>query len=416
MSVVADRLVGRKRYEYKIYSSTGQYITTWDDVANDPSFDTVINGGAVEMDIRLPRKTNNFGEEVDVAFNNEVQLWCFDGDAPNGVKIFSGYITRYDPINDGPTEYVQVYCLGFHTRMQDFVHEDSFGATGIAYNSTQPGTIAKDIINKARLNGLPINWTPQTLEESGTVVSYTFQVNTVQECIDQVLSLSPFGWYWYVDANKNLNLHAKPDAAKHTWTIGKEIFYIQPQKLIENVVNRLYFIGGIPAGQSQALYSKYERPASINTYGLRSMKKTDQRVTLQDTMDTIAKNILDSQQTLEVRTVIRVKDNDFDRENGYDIESILIGDTCKIRNYKNGAGGTSNWDVMSWDIDFWDFNATNLPEITMQIVEIQYQPNFVELTISSKIPDVSKRVEDINRNLVDSIAITAPTNPSIGTS
>src|SRR4051812_29617647 len=111
-----------KRYQYKIYSATGQYITTWTDVVNDPSYHVVINGGFVELDIKLARKTVDFGENSDVLFGNEVQVWCYDGDAPAGVKIFSGYISRYDPRNDGPQEYVMVYCLGYHTRMAQFLH------------------------------------------------------------------------------------------------------------------------------------------------------------------------------------------------------------------------------------------------------------------------------------------------------
>lgn len=406
--------VQRKKYLYKVYSSTGQYISTWTDVINDPAFRVVINGGAVEMDVKLARKTINFGESTDVNFGNEVQLWCYDNDAPAGVKIFSGYISRYDPRNDGPTEYVMVYILGWHTRMAAYVLEDSVGATGITYNSTDPGEIAEDIINKGMTTGLPINWNETTLQKSGTVVSYTFQVNTIQECVDKILELSPFGWYWYVDPDKMLNLHPKQDQAVHTFTLGKEIFYIEPQKRIENIVNRIYFVGGVPEGQDTALYGRYDRPVSIANYGLYAIKKTDERVTLQDTMDTIANSILDAQQDPEIRTVIRVKDNEFSRDFGYNIESIKVGDTCQIRNYQD-AFSASKWDVMSWDIDYWDFNVRNLTELVMQIVEIQYTPNYVELTISSKIPNVSKRVEDVNRNLIDSIVQSAPTNPAIGT-
>lgn len=403
----------RKKYEYKVYSPFGAYIKTWTDVANDPSFRTVINGGSVELTCKLARQTISFGEENDVNFMNEVQLWAFDNDEHAGIKIFSGYISRYEPINDGGIEYVVVHILGYHTRMSAFVHEDSLGTTGIAYNSTDPGTIAEDVINKASLNGSPIGWEESTLQKTGTTVSYTFQANTMQECIDKILELTPAGWYWYVDPDKNLHLHPKSELATHTFTMGKEIFYMQPQKRIENVINRIYFIGGVPDGETQALYGRYERPLSINRYGMQAIKKTDERVKLQSTMDTICNNILDTQNEVEIRTVIRVKDNDYDPENGYDIESIKVGDTCQIRNYGE-AFISSKWDVMYWDIDSWDFNIRNITETIMQIVEIQYTPNWVELTISSKIPNVAKRVEDINRNLVDSIAQTAPANPILG--
>lgn len=404
----------RKRYQYKIYSKEGQFITTWGDVANDPSFTVVINGGFVETAIKLPRLTQSFGEEVDVKFGNEVQIWCFDDDAPSGVKVFSGFISRYDPRTDGPQEYVMVYCLGYHTQMTSYLLESSLGVTGLAYSSMDPGEIAEDIINKAMTAGLPISWNEQTLQKTGTVVSYTFQANTIQEAIDKILELTPSGWYWYVDADKLLHLHPKSEQALHTFTIGKEVFYIEPQKRIENVINRIYFIGGIPIGETEPMYGRYERSASIQAYGMRSVKKTDERVKLQATMDTIAGNILDAQENPELRTVIRVKNNDYDRENGYDIESIRVGDTCQIRNYQD-IDSSSKWDVMDWDVGFWDLNIRNLTETIMQIVEIKYTPNWVELTISSKIPNVSKRIEDINRNLVDTQVADAPDAPFIGT-
>lgn len=403
-----------KRYQYKVYSATGQYITTWTDVSGDPSFQVVINGGFVELDIKLARKTEQFGEEDDVRFGNEVQLICYDDDAPNGVKVFSGYISRYDPRNDGPQEYVMVYVLGWHTTMAQFMLESSIGATGISYNSMDPGKIAEAIIDNGRISGLPISWDEITLQKSGTVVSYNFQVNTIQEAIDQVLTLEPTTWYWHVDANKKLNLHPKAANAIHTLTLGKEIFYIEPQKRTESLVNRVYFVGGVPTGGTDPLYGRYERAGSIQNYGLHALKYTDSRVTVQATMDIVAKNILDNQSEPEIRTIIRVKDNGFDRDFGYDIESIKIGDTCQIRNYQDSES-SSKWDVMNWDEGYWDFNVRNLTETIMQIVEIQYTPNYVELTISSKIPNVSKRVEDLNRNLVDSLVAAAAANPSIGT-
>lgn len=403
----------RKRYEFKIYSDTGVYLKTWTDVINEPSFETVINGGAVELVCNLARKTNLFGEEYDVKFNNELRLWCFDNDSPNGRLLFSGYISRYEPKNDGANDIIEVHFLGYHQRLKDFIFENAQGVTQIALNSLDPGEMAEIILDYVRVNGCPVIWNEQTLQKTGTVSSYTFQFNTAMESIDKILELAPSGWYWYVDSNKRLNLHPKQDEPMHTFTVGKEIFFIDADKRIESVVNRVYFAGGIPSGATEPLYSRYESQTSIQEYGLKSIKKVDQRVTLQSTMDTISNNLLDALKDPEIRCVIRVKDNDYDRDNGYDIESIQIGDTCQVRNYQESLS-SSKWDVMFWDIDFWDYNVRNVTELVMQIVDIKYNPNYVELTISSKIPNIGKRIEDINRNLVDSITVDNPASPTLG--
>lgn len=396
-----------------MYSKEGQYVSTWTDVINEPQFNVVINGGYVQMLVELARQTDDFGEEVDVKFANEVQLWCFDDDTPNGIKIFSGYISQYSPRNDGPQDTIQVYLLGYHQTLKDYMYENSVGETQIPQNSKDPGKIAEDVLNKVNPLGCPVTFTETTLQKTGTVVSYTFQGNTAQEAIDKVLELSPVNWYWYVDADKKLNIHPKQENAIHTFTVGKEVFYLEPAKRIESIVNRIYFTGGTPAGETAPLYSRYEDQTSIQQYGLKSIKKTDQRILLQSTMDTIASNILGALKDIEVRMIVRVKDNDFDPINGYNIENIKIGDTCQIRNYQDSFN-SSKWDVMFWDTDYWDFNLRNLTELVMQIVEINYQPNFVELTVSSKIPNVSKRIEDINRNLIDTITLDNPVSPEIG--
>lgn len=403
----------RKRYEFKIYSAEGVFLTTWTDVINEPSFETVINGGFVELVAQLARKTDDFGEERDVRFGNELQLWCFDNDNPRGQKIFAGYISRYEPKNDGPTDRVDVHFLGYHQRLTDFIYENNVGETLITNTDQDPGEMAEQILDAVAPAGCPVSWSEGTLQKTGTIATYTFQQNTAMEALDKVEAMSPVGWYWYVDANKNFNLHPKQIGAVHTFTIGKEIFYIDADKRVENIVNRIYFTGGVPEGQTQPLYSRYEYQPSIQAYGMRSIKKSDSSIIDQATMDLVANNILEALKDVEIRCVIRVKDNDYDRENGYDIESIKIGDTCQIRNYQDTLAG-SLWDVMTWDDGFWDFNVRNLTEIVMQIVDIKYTPNYVELTISSKIPNISKRIEDINKLLISTIVANNPPSPAIG--
>jgi len=70
-----------KRYYYKIYDTNLKYVTTWStDVISDPTFRTVLNGGAGDLTVMLARKYDNFGENVDVALGNRVELWTADND------------------------------------------------------------------------------------------------------------------------------------------------------------------------------------------------------------------------------------------------------------------------------------------------------------------------------------------------
>jgi hypothetical protein len=399
----------KKHYAYKIYSRTGQFIKDWTDVVNEPHFQTVINAGSTELVVELARRSQSFGEGDDVAFGNELQLWCFDDDAPAGVKIFAGHLDHYVPITQGPRELIRCRFLGFQTELANYIYEDAAGQTQLAHNSTDPGTIAEFIIDRIGAQGARLDWDEASLQKTGTEVSHTFNTASAKEAIDKVLELTPANWFWYVDADKKLHLHPKKTIAEHTVTIGKEIVSIEPQKRIENVINRIYFTGG----GDPPLFRRYERAASIQNYGLHALSKVDQRITLTNTMDTIAENLLDANEDAEIRTIIALKDNSIDRENGYDIESIRIGQTLQVRNYQD-ASTASRWDVMDWDMGNWDFSVANLTETVMQIVALDYAPHRLTVTISSKPPQIAKRIEDINRNLMASLTNNNPSSPAIG--
>jgi hypothetical protein len=175
------------------------------------------------------------------------------------------------------------------------------------------------------------------------------------------------------------------------------------------VINRIYFTGG----GDPPLFRRYNRAASTQNYGMHAVSKVDQRITLAATMDTIAENLLDANEDAEIRTTITIKDNSLDRENGYDIESIRIGQTLQVRNYQD-ASSASRWEVMDWDMGHWDFSVANLTETVMQIVALDYTPGLLTVTISSKPPHIAKRIEDINRNLMASLTNDNPSGPAIG--
>ena len=99
----------QKLYLYKVYDSSGNFLTTWNDVVNEPTFSQSINYGNGEMTVELARTTKDFGETDDVAYNNEVKVYCFDRDTGStGILVYDGYIAKYNPIVDGHQEKIEV--------------------------------------------------------------------------------------------------------------------------------------------------------------------------------------------------------------------------------------------------------------------------------------------------------------------
>lgn len=396
-----------KRYQYKIYSKDGIFIKEWGDIIDDPMFSSYINGGLGEMTIKLARGVSDFGENEDVKIMNELRVFCYDKDNTDGVLIYTGYLSNYEPVVDGSKEYINCHFLGYQTELKNIIYENADGETEITHNSKDPSIIMRDILDKASIQGSKITYTTDSLPPTGNIVSYTFNTQNCLEAVEKCLELSPEEWYWYVDTDKNLYMKARRPFALHTFTIGKEIIYIAPEKRVENVINVIYFTGG----GEPPLYRKYLRQNSIGSYGIRAIRKIDSRITLTSTMDTIASRILDANENPEIRIRLRVVDNNFDM-NGYDIESVKVGDTCQIRNYLLPKY-SSRWDVMKWNQDYWGYSIINLTETVMSIMAINYRPDYIELEISSKLPFLSRRIEDINRNLEAFETKNNPTSPTL---
>jgi len=398
-----------KRYVYKIFDGES-FVKSWaDEVLNDPSFRNAINSGPGELIIRLARTYDNFGEDIDVKLNNRVELWVYDREQPDGRLLYRGFISGYRPVLEGNREYVEVTCLSYVYQFSTYMLRDDSGDTKLAYYSADPSDILKNIIDNYRLDGGSINYTATSIETTGTTVTYIYNSSTVREAIDKVIELCPEGWYWYIDSAAIIHLKARHGTADHTFTIGRHLTSMETWRRAEDIVNRIYFTGGgVPP-----LYRVYSSSASITSYGLHASHEVDGRVTVTETADTISNKILLAKKDPEIRTSITLLDtNGEDVNKGYDIESIQPGDTCNILNIRGNVKVYTVWDSAIWDTDVWDQTlATTAADIT-QILTVEYSPDSMVIEASSRTPEIAKRIEDINRNLITDETVDVPATPT----
>lgn len=430
----------RKRYYYKVYDVNQKYITTWStDVISDPNFRTVLNGGSGELLIDLARKHDNFGEGNDVALMNRVELWVADNDnLANNIttvqwdvskwdvdfwdnplysfrKIYSGYISAYAPTlgdgsSEGEKEYIEVTCLGFVTEASYKIVSDLSGNTNFTLSAMDPSSMMKKIIDYYRADGnTNINYLGSSIQTTGLTATYVFNEMTLQECIDAIISITPAGWYWYIDPNGTLFMKKASISADHSLVIGRDTGYLASNKRVENVVNSLYIIGG----GSPPLYNWYKRSASISSYGLFEQKLQDGLVTDNATADLMAKRILDTYQLPETRAVINVIDNNGENSGqGQDIESFSVGDTVQIKNLSYGSKSVSLWDKAVYDTDVWDQTFQFTLASILTIVSIDYYPTYIQIEVSSRLPEITKRIETISKILDNQVQNGIPIAPS----
>lgn len=402
-----------KKYDYRVYDgTTGTYVGSWSsDLISEPNFRTIINGGPGELVVQLRRPIDDFGEGVDISLNNKVELWCADRDIPSGMLLYAGTISGYRPILDGHKEYLEVTLLHDVAQLAQIFLRNPDLSTTLTETLTDPSQIFKDIIDRYRSDGGRIFYSGSSVDNTNTAVTYTFQTMLVSDAITRSIELTPFDWYYRIDPDNTFHLHnSNFAAADHTLYIGKHINYMETWRRSEDIVNRVYFIGG----GSPKMYRQYSNTGSIATYGLRTVLYSDYRVTDANTADVVAAHIINAKKDPEIRTTLKILDNNgLDARKGYDIESFKVGQTLRIFGLKSAGRTTSLWDNMTWDQDVWDQTIAAAATDVLQIQSITYDPEMVTIEASSRVPVIAKRIEDLNKKLQDLQVVDTPVSPTL---
>lgn len=220
-----------KQYFCKIFDINGYYIKSWSDASFD-GFTQNINGGLGQCNIKLARKFDDFGEGNDVKLGNEVQIWVSDKDSGSmGRKIYSGFISKYEPFLDGIKEGVTITCLGYSAHLSHYPLMDSSSSYTKAFSSLDCSAIMKGLIDNYRLfypysggqkTGFHrINYTESSTGSinmnTGNVISYTFANNTIYEAIEKIRQFAPANWWWYIGADNLLQFKEKPKQPTHNF-------------------------------------------------------------------------------------------------------------------------------------------------------------------------------------------------------
>lgn len=240
--------------------------------------------------------------------------------------------------------------------------------TTVAYNSMDPSDIARTIINFARAQGAKVNYTADSIQDTGTEVSITFQTNTVAEALEKVVELCPTDWYWTLDPGTNIyslkTLTAEP---VRKFTNKGDIVNLRLRKSLAKLLNQVYFSGG----GTPALFRKTTDIASRTTWRKALSKLSDSRVTDDDTAAIISQAQIDRYKDPVYIATVTVGS-----QHPEAIENIELGEKVGFLNYGNF-----------------------IDDIELQIAAITYNADTVSCDLGVILPKVTKRIEDIKRNL-----------------
>lgn len=119
------------------------------------------------------------------------------------------------------------------------------GDTLVTMFSEDPSQMFKNIVDFGASKGSMVKYLENSITPSNTIVSSKFNMQTLKESLDAIISYTPTDWYWYIDqSDLTLYLNERSEEVSHTFTLGKDIEELKLEKSMEDLVNEVYFTGG----------------------------------------------------------------------------------------------------------------------------------------------------------------------------
>lgn len=368
-------MASQPKYNVKIFDQDGttfiRNISPAVDRRGFPTFTSKMNGGfsPVVLDFVDTFKFDDFDEGNTVDFMNIVEIEAVDENNTLGRTIFKGFISRYEPyIRNNGDEGVLVNVLHLSNLLSASFYKNGSNYT-VSHSGDDPETIVRAIIDHFNtiFGGSLLSYTDDTTDPVGTNVSIDFVDKKWFNALQETGKLAGTDWWWKIDATGVLSFLPKPSTATHTFTVSKDILTINATKDMEKVVNdaQVRRTGGSPDfsdGTSQVTFGTGS-PATgkwskiINESQLNDADAASQR----------GNKVINDNKDEKIKATITIG-----RE--YDLESIKVGETCKIRNFAK-------------DNSFFNDN--------MQIVSLAYRGDVVVLSLGQEPVNFARELDQL---------------------
>ncbi len=362
-----------KNIRIMVRKPSGEFLKDWSSIANFSGFSKEINGGLGECVLNLSVPFGYQGSDLNSG--NIVDISVSDKDtAINGfVKIYSGYISNIGIVTAGGKSSVKVSLLGNYTRMSlDYC---KIGSTTLLYSDSAAGLTSTASGSSADL-GLILRATidryraetenPSLRYDQGTIplmsqtVLYTINLKTYREVFDKIIGMYAGYSFWYVDENDQVFVKSKPSTPTHIFKISS-LKSLSIQKSIETTRNVLLIWNG-ETGAAK-VYKEYKDEASIKQIGRRVEFLNDPGIGDEATADKLGVNFLAENKDPIITVTAEVIDNN-DNSQGYDIESIQPGQTCRFIGFDPEGPEMVYDNMMITKVDYSPNKAVVTAEIT----------------------------------------------------
>lgn len=220
------------------------------------------------------------------------------------------------------------------------------------------------------------------VDATGLSLSYTFNVQTILEAIKAIRDMSPEDFYWRIDLGTD-ELEFKEIATTPDFTLVKNIHLSELELTlsIEGVKNKIPFTGAETGGVN--LYQLYTDSDSINRYGPRLFRKSDNRVSNSTTADAIGNSAIAELSGEKQQTPVMIP------ASVMDISLLTPGKVVGFANFGNF-----------------------IDSLQLLIVRRDYTPGAVTLTLGMLPLNLPTVVEQLQRGLTAEQTVANPSAPS----
>lgn len=359
-----------KQYFFEVYDIGGVHKGNLTGADFD-GFEQLINGSVGVCNITL--NTTFLEPNVQgLDIGTEIRIYMVDNDTilkgwdfENRLLIYRGLVTNLEAIvqGGGRPETIKLECTGFAAILAKDIYKNSTTTT-ITQTATV-GNILKDIIDRYQLENPPVRiftYDNLSVDDGGISVNYIFEQKTYLEAIKIAVSLGQANYYYYIDVDGTLTYKQKADEAQHTFAMDKHFVSIKFNRDWSSIRNALLFWDGQPAGT----YKQFSDPASIGKYRRLTERIVDSRLTDSSSITQFGNTFISEKKQPSFNLSIEIFDNNYS-EDGYDIESIRVGQTCNLVN------------IPGWLADYLDDN--------MLIKKVVYKKDRAEIEVESGFDD-----------------------------
>lgn len=338
----------------------------------------VANGAAADVQFEFPQlitvsPSTEYFMAVSVNNGKSVRVYRHSTSStyPNGTM----YNSSYSGGSGGGLYYATTGDFYFITK-------SGVPTTTTTYTADDPTTeMMSGILADYNARGGLI--TQRDFEATGLSITYTFIMATIYDALRKVIELSPTGFYSYIDlGTAEMDILQQTDTADFTVVRGKDVNQLDIVLSIENVKNYLLFTGGETAPNVN-LYRDYQDSESASFYGLRTVARTDNRVTTSATADAIGNTFVEeeSDETQETSITIPVT--------AMDTTLLVPGKNIGFRNF-----------------------GSFIDSMVLQIVRREFNTKAVTLTLGRLPVRMNDQIQRINRGLLNEQTVNNPSSPS----